>query len=453
MHANRSSLVKKFSLLLILSAVAGAVTYICLFFYGQFTFEKYIEHSSFIETRSNKRIKNFQSYIFKNNISTLDSNEISEWGKRNAVVLMEIYRGHYLLYSTVAPEYFYEYKNQEEATMYDWVTYHTVTFADGDAQVLVYADDMTIWNFWLILTSTTIGVLVALIIFLTGCNRVVKQICILNERIQMMEAGDLNVDIPFCGNHELGQLAQSLNSMQFAFKAQIENEKAIFQTHQTIITEMSHDLRTPLTTLQIYTDILRYKKYDPSMLENHLELIDAKAYQIKQLADNIFEYSLISKQEKVELETPSSAKQVFYDMISEYIYQWEKHGILLDYEFCHSDVPIAVYSPYIKRSLDNISSNIIKYASRDERVLIKTYLEQNYYCITVQNKISKEPVSADSSHIGLSNIEMMMKKMNGKCITQLNEEHFSITLLFPAVNITSIDQLITPLGNPLFDKI
>lgn len=65
----------------------------------------------------------------------------------------------------------------------------------------------------------------------------------------------MNTSITLQGHNELTQLAQSLDSMRLAFKEQREQETALFQTHQQMITEMSHDLRTLLTTLQIYTDI------------------------------------------------------------------------------------------------------------------------------------------------------------------------------------------------------
>jgi len=432
MNVDRSSLVKKFSLLLVLASLAGAVLYLGLFFGGQALTETYMEHTSYIEKRAAKRIETFQAFVSNNDISALNAIAISEWGKKNSVVLMEIYRGHYLLYSTAAPDDFYTYENTEEATFYDWATYHTVTFVDGDAQVVVYADDMASWNFWLILLSAAMGIMVALIIFLSGCNRIVKQICILNDRIQQMESGDLDVEIPVLGNHELGQLAQSLNAMRCAFKEQIEREKAIFHAHQTMITEMSHDLRTPLTTLQIYTDILRYKKDDPSMLDHHLELIDTKACQIKQLADNIFEYSLVSRQQEIQLEPPAPAQQIFHDLLSEYIYQWSRHGFGLDFELDWTNIHISVYAPYIKRTMDNISSNLMKYASKDQPVLIKISSEQNCFCITVQNKIASNTNDEDSTHIGLANIEMMMQKMNGMCQIQEEGDFFSITLCFPA---------------------
>lgn len=430
MKNNCSGLVKCFMVFFLISACVGITMYGIVFWGGKTLMEMYVEESSFVEKRENKRINKFQNYISENYVQTSDIEVISEWGKNNSVVLMEIYRDHYLLYSTVAPDYYYANEKTKEANIYDWNTYHSVMFADGPAYVVVYADDMLIWNFSLIIVSVMTGILFGLVIIVFGCNRIVRQICILNERIQQLECGDLNVDIPVFGNHELGQLAQNLDSMRIAFKEQMEREAAIFQAHQTMITEMSHDLRTPLTTIQIYTDILRYKKIDSSVVNKHLDLIDAKVCQIRQFADNIFEYSMILKEQNIQMEAPAPANQIFYDLISDYIYQWTKQGFIVDYDWRYCGIPIAVYTPYIHRLLDNISSNIIKYADKDYPIQIKMASNENTFYISVQNRIQKNDLEKGSMKIGFSNISAMMRKMNGRCEIEINKDVFFITLFF-----------------------
>ena len=98
---------------------------------------------------------------------------------------------------------------------------------------------------------------------------------------------------------------------------------------------MSHDLRTPLTTLLIYTEILRYGKYQgEEQLRGYLDKIDGKAQQIKQLAENLLEYSLASQKRAVEMEPPAPAGEVFGPLLQEtatfleqygYTFQWELH--------------------------------------------------------------------------------------------------------------------------------
>ena len=99
--------------------------------------------------------------------------------------------------------------------------------------------------------------------------------------------------------------------MRLAFRAQQEREAQTYAANQALISEMSHDLRTPLTTLLLYTEILRYGKYQgEEQLHAYLDRVDEKAQQIKQLAENILEYSLAAQNRPVELQEPLPAQEV-----------------------------------------------------------------------------------------------------------------------------------------------
>mgnify|MGYP002226093174 FL=1 len=89
-----------------------------------------------------------------------------------------------------------------------------------------------------------------------------KYIVQLSEEIQAMEGGDLDHPITVQGSDELTTLASSLDSMRLTLRQQHEDEAAAAAKVKNLITEMSHDLRTPLTTLLLYTEILRHRKYE-----------------------------------------------------------------------------------------------------------------------------------------------------------------------------------------------
>ena len=196
---------------------------------------------------------------------------------------------------------------------------------------------------------------------------------------------------------------------------------------------MSHDLRTPLTTLQIYTDILRYKKYEPSQLEGYLEKIDAKAAQIKQLSENIFEYSLVPKHQTIELEEPRPFRDVFHDQLSEMAVYLTQQNFSFELELDWPDLNISVSSQYIKRLMDNVLSNLIKYADTEFPVLIATTEKEGGVAILFQNKISSAPLQQEGTHIGLANMKAMMEKMGGECRNNQTGSIFQLELWFPSV--------------------
>ncbi len=307
-QSKSTSLTVQFSRLLLVAGIAALLLFSLLRWGGGLLLEAYFVESDFQARINDTRMTNLQEYVNKNNLQAKDSLQLTEWAKKQPLILLEVYRNNILLYNSTAPGEWPMEENELEVPYYDWQSYYQISFADGQADVLIYADDTYRWFLYLTLASLLLACLLFLLIFLYGCKNIVKYICRLCQEIQVLEGGDLNSSITLQGNNELTQLAQSLDSMRQAFKEQREQEVVIFQSHQQMITEMSHDLRTPLTTLQIYTDILRLQKYEPDQLADYLNKIDAKAAQIKQLADNIFTYSLATKKQYVEHNIKSDSK-------------------------------------------------------------------------------------------------------------------------------------------------
>ena len=93
--------------------------------------------------------------------------------------------------------------------------------------------------------------------------------------------------------------------MRLSFISLIQQEAEMVRKNQRIVTEMSHDLRTPVTSIMLYTEILKKGKYKSEVqFKEYLDKIDLKAHRMKQLTDHLFEYSLIAGASEIELEEP-----------------------------------------------------------------------------------------------------------------------------------------------------
>ena len=435
MKHRANSLTAHFGLLLLVSFLVAAAVFCGLRFGGGFLLERYFEQSDFQMRYDDRRIQNFSDYVDRYGLSASDTEAITDWVKRHHLILLEIYRANILRYSSSAPEELQD--NEEEVPYYAWVSYYEIPFADGTAEVVIYADDT--YRFFTVLTVISLGLalLIMLFIILRSVRRLVRYICSLSEEIQAMEGGDLDVPITFMGDHELTRLAHSLDSMRRAFQTQKEAETDIFRANQEMITAMSHDLRTPLTTLQIYTDILRYKKYVPEQLDGYLEIIDSKAAQIKQLAENIFEYSLVSGHQSVAMEPPRYIRDVFHDALSGMVADLGGRGYTVELELDWPDIRIAVNSQYIKRLLDNITSNLEKYADDRQPIQIAAEEKKGGAAVRFQNAVSEEPSRQESTQIGLVNMKAMMQKMGGTCEYDRSGPGFCLELWFPSAHTRS----------------
>lgn len=425
-----SGLTARFGALLVLAGAVSVLLFGCLHVGGGVLLERYFEDSGFQARLTEKRVLDLQDYVSANGLSVRDASRLTRWVKKQPLILLEVYRSNVLLYSSSAPE---EWEENEEAPSYDWNSYYEIDFADGPAEVVLYANDAFRWSSYLTTGALFLSCLLFLLIFLRGCRKIVTYICQLSREIQAMEGGDLDVPITVRGDHELTRLAKSLDAMRQAFKEQREREAAVFRANQTLITEMSHDLRTPLTALQIYTDILRFRTYDPGQLGEYLEKIDAKAAQIKQLSENIFEYSLISREQTVQLDSPAPFRNVFHDVLSEMAAYLGQRGFSFRLELDWPEARIAVHPPYVKRLLDNLTSNLLKYADPAVPILMEAGEAEDEPWLALQNAVRPDGAGQESTQIGLANMRTMMEKMGGCCQVFHTTSSFRVELRFPRV--------------------
>ena len=428
-----SSLTAQFAGLLCLAGLASVVLFFLLRTGGETLLRNYFDQVNFQQQYVAHKIESLQQYVTENNLSAQDADGLNRWVKKTPLTLMAIYRDNVLLYASAAPEQAVAGESELETPYYDWVSYYSVTFADGQAEVVLYTGSTYLWFTYLTIVSLLLSFLLFLAIITVKSRGLVRYIGHLSNQIQAMEGGDLDQTILVRGNNELSRLAQGLDAMRQSFKEQTEREKALFRANQTMITQMSHDLRTPLTALQIYTDILRYRKFaDRAQSDEYLTKIDTKVAQIKQLSENIFGYSLVSGIQQIDLESPRPVRDVFHDVLSEMVAYLGQHGFTfaLDLDWPHRQ--IAVYPQYIKRLMDNLISNITKYAEPSVPVSIAVRAEGESVCLSFANEIRPDSSQEDSNRIGLSNMRAMMGRMEGELQVSSENGTFAVSLCFPA---------------------
>lgn len=430
-HKSRG-LAWQFALLLIIAgiicAIFGVVTHIGI---EEFIFEQ-VNSPSFQEQVTEKLITEFQKYVTAHQLSTSDGAELAQWVKKRPLLLMEIYRSNVLVFTSSAPENPDVTANNIEAPYYHWMSYYVVDFADGRADVLLYSDDGYRYSTLAVICEVVVCAFLFLGIFLHGCQRVVRYIQQISREILAMESGDLDNAITVKGSTELADLARGLDSMRQAFRAQQEREARSFASNQALISEMSHDLRTPLTSLMIYTEVLRYGKYqNQEQLLEYLDKIDGKAQQIRQLSESILEYSLLSKEKTPEMEAPAPIEMVFEEPLTEMIAELSRHGFLCHVEPFGEPVPIAVRGQYIRRIMDNINSNMQKYADVKKPVKIWPLETANTVGLNFENSFEKRESGKFGTRIGVKSIETLMDKMGGSCQIEDMNGKYRISLIFP----------------------
>ena len=382
-----------------------------------------------------KQVQELQSYVTEHHLASTDVKELTDWSHKRRYTLLELYRGQTMIYSSFAPKdgmiSFLPQNGTSDQN--DWLPCYTLTFADGEVSAMLYYNGFN--------TYYGIGceILLSLCIlwwfpslFLLHCRRIVRYVVQLSEEIQAMEGGDLDHPITIRGSDEITTLASCLDSMRVTLRQQQEEEAQASAKVKNLITEMSHDLRTPLTTLLLYTEILRCRKYEtPEQADNYLNKINAKARQIKQLSDNLFEYALVTRDTVAVLDPPAHFSAVFEEPLTEMVETLQQRGFACALELGSEDVLLTVRAQYIRRILDNIGSNLIKYADPARPIEVRFLRQEGRAGLVFRNHVLPAPPAVESTKVGLTSIETMMEKMHADCKIEQENEQFTMTLLFP----------------------
>lgn len=435
---HQSILTQYFALLVGLGILCGGL-FVVLNATVESVLENYLLSSDVLDTVIEERVNDLQDYVIENQVSATDSQALSQWMRGKPLTLMEIYRSNVLLYSSYASyslavegdDFTWTATEGEETPTYDWISYYSVEFSDGWGDVVLYSNDLYRYSTYATIAEVILCAVLFLAGFLIAFQRTVSYMRQISLEIQAMEGGDLNQPVTVRGDNDLTALAESLDAMRLAFRAQRERESSTYAANQALISQMSHDLRTPLTTLLIYTEILRYGKYQgEDQLRGYLDKIDEKAQQIKQLAENLLEYSLASQKRAVEMEPPAPAAEIFRPLLQETATFLEQYGYAFHWDLDFGEGRVAVHTPYLRRILDNLSSNILKYASLQEPISIQAREQEGVLALSFCNGLKDRDEPAGTC-VGLSSVEAMMEKMGGSSHAEQTGAAFQITLLFP----------------------
>lgn len=433
----RNSLYVQFLLLMLFSFLVASGVFYGLDLIGENVVSSYYSSSDYSERKDKMYISSLQEYISKKDISTSDLSALSKWMDEQKVLSsMLIFKDDILVYDSDYPEELDIRNEKIPRDYYRWNEFYPVQFSDGEAEISISGVyDYQLYNY-LVLGELAVAAVIFVVLVLLGIRKKMNYIRKLGREIEILEGGDLDYAITVSGRDELTALAQGLECMRESFKNQVQQEAEIVRENQKIVTQMSHDLRTPLTSIMLYTELIKKGTYkDREQFRDYIEKIERKTKRMKQLTDNLFEYSLVSSDQEISLEEPENEKLLFYDLFSETISYLDHQGFQVDFQVEWSDSKMQVSTDYVSRILDNITSNIQKYADKKVPVTIGSVSHNGMRGFYFENRISCMGDPQESTSVGIQSIKNMMTKMGGKCVVEQEKDIFRLTLYFPHCDI------------------
>lgn len=431
------SLASKIVMILIVSSISAVLVYSC--------FREQISHYySFVDDIAGikeKRTKFFKDFKEKaKDVNLTDKKKIKKLIKTKdpylSVYIYDNVDEYYAAgnYATILTEPvsmitpLYILQNDFETDAYNMVYTKTIQFKDQKAEVELY--DMNLlkyikYYFYAAFFASFLTFLLPTFFFI---RHKVKYIECLKQEILNMSHGDLSHPMTIQGRDELAILAHQMDGLRVTLEENYEKEKEMQQTHRDLITAMSHDLRTPLTSLRGYLDILALHCFkDQEQMDNYLHRCIDKVEQIKELSNKTFAYSFVFEQNShPQLEKISTEELLSY--IEENLNYLELEGFIIHKDIKYIKKEVLLDFSMIKRMINNLCSNIHKYS--DKHVDMTLTLDDSFDLL-LTNKKKSDLSKVESNKIGLKSVKRIVELHNGTCSIEDSEETFSIHISIP----------------------
>ena len=224
------------------------------------------------------------------------------------------------------------------------------------------------YNAPLIFVYLLIGICVFAFVFGMLQHRTLKYTRKISASLQEISEGHFNTRIPVRGDNELSDIAMQVNHMAEEIEQLLEKEKQAEETKNELITNIAHDLRTPLTSILGYLDILSMRKDLPEETrQNYIRIAHDKAKHLQQMIEDLFGFTKLSYSKQTTNMQP-------IDIIT-----------LLAQLLDASNFVIQGDATLLVRLFDNLINNAIKYGKEGKLLIVKTRTQKEAITVDIIN--------------------------------------------------------------------
>lgn len=271
------------------------------------------------------------------------------------------------------------------------------------------------------------------------------------DGIHQISKGDLGYRIDVTAlQGEAYEMARAVNEMgdglQEAVDAIVKNERLKAE----LITNVSHDIKTPLTSIVNYVDLLKRENLEDERVRYYIEVLDQKSQRLRQLTEDLVEASKISSG-NIELNMMKIQLQsMLRQACGEFEERLEEKGLTLALDFIGAPLCVMADGRQFWRVLENLLGNIDKYALEGTQVDFALSREEDQAVITLKNicrerlTIGAEELTGrfvrgdksrntEGSGLGLSIAQNLTRLQGGEFLLSVEGDVFQVTLTFPLV--------------------
>lgn len=308
-----------------------------------------------------------------------------------------------------------------------------------------------VYSILVVLTSFMSVIIIGLGIWLA--LKQVKKFNAIKDGLEIIRNGDIHHTIDIQGDGELAILATNINGITDGLKEAVNNEVRSQRLKNELITNVSHDIRTPLTSIITYVDLLKTEK-DQSKLTEYIEILDQKSQRLKILTDDLFEAAKASSgsipvnYEKIDIIS------LITQGLGELNDKIEALKLEFKMNYPKDKVYITADGKLLWRAIENLLSNIFKYALKGSRVYMDIEALGSEVMLTIKNisayelnisadelmerfKRGDESRSSQGSGLGLSIAKSLIDIQKGNFHIEIDGDLFKAIIKMPKYKTSS----------------
>lgn len=243
------------------------------------------------------------------------------------------------------------------------------------------------------------GILLFLLYFYLFSASTIRYIEHLNRNLDEIAQGNLDISVPDRSPDELRRLGENLASMSRRLKSSQEEERKAQQTKQELITGVSHDLRTPLTSVLGYLALIENDKYkDELELRYYVGIAYNKGLQLKRLIDQLFEFTRTSYGGVQLRPAAVNLGELLEQLAEEFVPALQAAGMEYRVALPPDRVMVTLDPDLMVRVFENLMANAIRYGREGKQVDIELARAEGQLVVRIANY--GEPIpSRDLPHV------------------------------------------------------
>ena len=252
---------------------------------------------------------------------------------------------------------------------------------EGSLQTVFYHPDSII-----ILLYVLGGIATFSVTFLLLQRKSMNYITRLSSAIQNISEGDLNTVVEVIGDDEISAMAANLNKMVADIRQLMDKEREAERTKNELITNVAHDLRTPLTSIIGYLELLSGPaSLTPEMKKKYLDITYTKAKRLEKLIEDLFGFTKLNYGKVSMKVSKVDIVKLLSQLLEEFYPNFMDKNLAYELQ---SDVPAKTISAdgnLLARLFDNLINNAIKYGAEGKKILVKIQSGESIVTVSVTN--------------------------------------------------------------------